>query len=109
VSSEPQFTGPTRLEPLHSFGDTGVRISRVSFTEGATTHWHTHRDGQFLYVVSGRCRTQVRSGEVEILGPGESTTVGAGAEHWHGATDDGPMTHLAISHGEVDWGAAPSS
>ena len=105
--TDPQFTGETELVPLHAFPDTGVRVSEVNFEAGSVTHWHSHQNGQVVYVVAGECRTQVRGGEVRILRPGEWTSVEGGVEHWHGATEDGPMTHVVANGGDPTWGPAP--
>lgn len=33
-----------------------------------------------------------------------SVIITGGDEHWHGATPDNFMTHIAITEGETDWG-----
>ncbi len=84
-----------------------VRIYVVGFKDGARTHWHRHLGGQTLHVVEGKGRTQVRGGEVANLEPGDVVTVGPDEEHWHGAQESQDMTHVAISLGTTEWGAAP--
>ena len=80
------------------------RVYRVAFSPGAATHWHTHSDVQLLFVVEGRCAAHVWGGEAVVAEAGDVVRFEAGEKHWHGATADGPMTHLAINLGEsTEW------
>jgi quercetin dioxygenase-like cupin family protein len=73
-----------------------VRIGSVHFTPGAHTAWHSHAVGQYLHVVEGIALVQERGGKVEVLKPGETAYTAPGVEHWHGASPDTFMVHLAI-------------
>jgi quercetin dioxygenase-like cupin family protein len=108
MATDAKFTGAAELTTLHQFDGAPVRVSRVSFPAGVVTHWHQHTGGQLLVVVTGQARVQRRGEEVIVLAPGESCVVPPNVEHWHGASDDGPMTHLAISGMSTLWGEAPS-
>ncbi|HEY3522605.1 MAG TPA: cupin domain-containing protein [Candidatus Limnocylindrales bacterium] len=77
----------------------------VTFRDGARTRWHSHAQGQLLYVLEGEGRVATRGAEAEI-GPGDLVAASPGEEHWHGAADDTDMTHLALSFGETTWGDA---
>lgn len=80
------------------------RIYRVAFAAGAATHWHTHSDAQLLFVVAGRCAAQVWGEPPVVAAPGDVIRFEGGEKHWHGATAEGPMTHLAINLGETtEW------
>lgn len=74
-----------------------LRVTRVSFTPGARTNWHTHAVGQVLYVLSGTGRYQLEGEAVQELLPGETVIIPADARHWHGASPDHLMVHLALS------------
>ena len=41
-----------------------LRVTRVTFTPGGRTNWHTHAVGQILYVLSGAGRYQLEGEEV---------------------------------------------
>lgn len=94
---------------MHEFGDGPVRVSRVHFPRGVVTHWHRHEAGQVLVIVEGTARVQTRGGPVELLGPADTHIVAPGVDHWHGAADEGPMTHIAISGQATTWGDAPKT
>lgn len=80
------------------------RVYRVAFQAGARTHWHVHSDVQVLYVLEGRCLAQAWEGPVITAEPGDVLRFEAGEKHWHGAADEGPMTHLAVNLGRrTDW------
>jgi quercetin dioxygenase-like cupin family protein len=75
----------------------------VEFDAGTRNGWHRHGGGQVLYVLEGRGMVAVRGAEPEEVLPGDLVYAPPGEEHWHGATDTEPMTHLALSFGETDW------
>lgn len=105
--SSARFTGAATLEPLHSFPPGDVRVSLVTFPAGVTTHWHHHTGGQFLVVLTGVARVQFEGGEVMTLNAGETCAVPPHVEHWHGATEDAPMIHIAVTGQDTIWGPAP--
>ena len=80
--------------------DAGARLYRVSFEDGARTHWHTHDAPQLLFGLSGRCVVENRRGDTEHLGPGDVVIIPPDEEHWHGAAPGGSGEHLAINLGE---------
>ena len=81
----------------------GTTINVVTFTPGARTNWHSHRQGQILQVLSGRGLVCSEGGAPEVLLPGDTVWVPPGERHWHGATTSTLMTHTAISLGPTDW------
>lgn len=74
-----------------------LRVSRVSFTPGGRTNWHTHPVGQFLYCLSGAGRLQQEGQPVLELMPGDTAFIPAGARHWHGSAPGHLFCHLAMS------------
>lgn len=89
-----------------------MRIATVHFTPGSRTAWHSHVIGQYLHVKEGTALVQERGGEIKVLKPGDTTYTAPGVEHWHGATTDSFMVHLAIweaaspdeQNAETHWG-----
>ncbi|MGI9422678.1 MAG: cupin domain-containing protein, partial [Hyphomicrobiaceae bacterium] len=44
-----------------------LRATRVTFTPGGRTNWHSHAVGQFLYVLSGVGRYQLEGEQVQEI------------------------------------------
>jgi quercetin dioxygenase-like cupin family protein len=74
-----------------------MRASKVTFTPGARTNWHTHAVGQVLHVLTGVGRYQLEGESVQVLLPGDTVVIPPRARHWHGGAPDSMMTHLALS------------
>ena len=104
------FTGQVYIDSVASPSDRSrLSASSVHFTPGARTAWHTHPNGQTIYVTEGVCLCQSRGGPVEVIRPGDRVFFEPGEEHWHGAPPNRFMTHLAMldvdDDGNVaDWG-----
>ena len=95
------FTGAVYLDQVAAPGGSSrVSASNVHFTPGARTAWHTHPNGQTIYVTEGVGLCQRRGGQVEVIRPGDRVFFEPGEEHWHGAAPTRFMAHLAIV--EVD-------
>jgi len=91
------FSGEVWLdEIIKSPPETGVNCFRVSFAPGARTAWHTHPKGQILHVEAGVGRVQLSGGAIEEMKPGDTVYIAPGEKHWHGASPDRLMVHLAI-------------
>jgi quercetin dioxygenase-like cupin family protein len=95
------FTGAVYLDQVAApAGSSRVSASSVHFTPGARTAWHTHPNGQTIYVTEGVGLAQRRGGPVEVIRPGDRVFFEPGEEHWHGAAPTRFMTHIAMP--EVD-------
>jgi quercetin dioxygenase-like cupin family protein len=57
--------------------------SKVTFTPGARTNWHTHAVGRVLHVLSGEGRYQLEGEPVQVLLPGDTVVIPPKARHWH--------------------------
>jgi quercetin dioxygenase-like cupin family protein len=91
-------------------GASRLSASSVHFTPGARTAWHTHPNGQTIYVLEGVGLAQRRDGRVEVIRPGDRVFFEPGEEHWHGAAPTRFMTHLAMLQVDEEgnsatWGA----
>jgi quercetin dioxygenase-like cupin family protein len=104
------FTGAVYIDAVAApSGSSRVSASSVHFTPGARTVWHTHPNGQTIWVTEGVGLCQRRGGPVEVIRPGDRVWFEPGEDHWHGATAKRFMTHIAIAEvdddGNVaDWG-----
>ena len=95
------FTGTVYIDAVAvPSGASRLSANSVHFTPGARTAWHTHPNGQTIFVTEGAGRAQRRGGPVEVIRPGDRVFFEPGEEHWHGAAPDRFMTHLALL--EVD-------
>jgi quercetin dioxygenase-like cupin family protein len=95
------FTGAVFIDQVAApTGVSRLSVSSVHFTPGARTAWHTHPNGQTIWVTEGACLCQSRGGPIDVIRPGDRVFFEPGEEHWHGAPPDRFMTHLAML--EVD-------
>lgn len=102
------FTGTVRIDPLFNPHDAErVQGAQVTFEPGARTAWHTHPLGQTLIVTSGSGLVQREGGPIEKVAPGDVVWFSTGEKHWHGASPQTAMTHIAIQEVKdgraVDW------
>ena len=102
------FTGAVRIDALFQ-REAPARVAgaSVTFEPGARTAWHTHPLGQTLLVTFGCGWVQREGGPVEEIHPGDVVLFAPGEKHWHGATANTGMTHIAIHESldgkVVDW------
>ncbi|MHC2334636.1 (R)-mandelonitrile lyase [Bradyrhizobium sp. USDA 4454] len=91
------FTGSVLQDPINMApAPARLNASRVSFEPGARTAWHTHPLGQTLYVISGIGRVQAKGGPIREIRPGDVVWIPPNEKHWHGASPDNSMTHIAM-------------
>jgi quercetin dioxygenase-like cupin family protein len=101
------FTGSVYIDPVATpSGASRLSASSVHFTPGARTAWHTHPNGQTIYVLEGVGLCQRRGGPIEVLRPGDRVFFEPAEEHWHGAAATRFMTHLALLQVDDDNTAA---
>ncbi len=121
---EANFTGAVRVEMLFEALDPShASGGSVTFEPGARTAWHSHPRGQILIVTAGTGRVQrwgdpieeIRAGDVVRIPFGQKSTFarrhvqasygetspkrpkGREGGHWHGASPQASMTHIAIT------------
>ena len=103
------FTGTVYMDDVATGpAPSRFRAAAVHFTPGARTAWHTHPRGQVLYVLEGVGRAQARGGPVEEIRPCDRVVIAPGEPHWHGASPEHFMTHLAMHEADeagstADW------
>ena len=98
-ASDPNtFVGRARLTRMNdAAAHPHTNVYRVAFEAGARTNWHSHTGPQLLQVVEGICRFQKAGEPVREAVVGDLISIEPGARHWHGATADGAMTHVAVN------------
>jgi quercetin dioxygenase-like cupin family protein len=101
------FTGSVYIDAVAApVGSSRVSASNVHFTPGARTHWHTHPNGQTIWVTEGVGLCGLRGGPVEVIRPGDRVFFEPGEEHWHGAAATRLMVHIAMVDVDDDGNAA---
>jgi quercetin dioxygenase-like cupin family protein len=102
------FTGTVHIDAVAAPTDASrLHASSVHFSPRARTAWHTHPNGQTIYVTEGVGLAQSRGGAIEVIRPGDRVFFEPGEEHWHGAAPTRFMTHLAML--EVDDDGIPAT
>ena len=76
-----------------------LSVARRRFEPGARSYWHSHDNGQLLYVEGGRMWTAKRGQAKHELGPGESDYTAPNVEHWHGATTQSHLVQVNVGWG----------
>ncbi|MEA2652009.1 MAG: hypothetical protein QOI85_1730 [Chloroflexota bacterium] len=97
------FTRPVQRRDLGRTSVLDGTALVVAFEAGVRNSWHSHSGGQILYVTDGVGRVGTRDGAVLEVRAGDLVEAPPGEVHWHGASDDEAMTHLALSFGEPSW------
>ena len=91
------FVGQSYLVPLSTVQ---VPIFNVTFEPCCRNNWHIHHaksgGGQMLVCVGGRGWYQEWGKDAVELTPGKVINIPANVKHWHGATADSWLSHLAI-------------
>lgn len=104
------FTGTVHIDTVAApSGPSRLAAASVHFNPGARTAWHTHPNGQTIFVTDGIGLCQRRGGQVEMIRPGDRVFFEPGEDHWHGAAHERFMTHLAMQQADeqgnmVTWG-----
>ena len=96
------FAGDVYIDFLGTLDPSRVTGGNVHFTPGSHTHWHTHRLGQMIFVTEGTGLCQREGGPVQTIKAGDVVYFEPGEKHWHGATPDRLMVHVAIQPPDTD-------
>ena len=73
-----------------------VSVGVVTFEPGARSNWHKHPGGQVLLVTEGKGWYQERGRPKRIMQKGDVLQCLPDVAHWHGASPDSPVTHIAV-------------
>jgi quercetin dioxygenase-like cupin family protein/alkylhydroperoxidase/carboxymuconolactone decarboxylase family protein YurZ len=98
------FTGNVSIRFIYtSDSETNVSAGYVTFEPGARTNWHIHGTGQRVVITEGVYWTQSEGGPKIVATAGDVVVCPAGIKHWHGASPDSRMTHLALTGDGIQW------
>ncbi len=98
VASSEHFTGKATVDYLFPKTQTGTfGGAYVTFEPKAHTNWHKHPAGQHLIVTSGIGYTQEWGKKRVTIKAGDVIWCKPGIKHWHGASENQPMTHMVVS------------
>lgn len=94
------FTGDVYLQMLvqSEQADGYYSVGSVTFEPGGRTNWHTHPSVQTLIVTEGNGWYQERGKAAVKLEKGSVIPIPVGVEHWHGASKDSKLVHIAITN-----------
>ena len=98
------FTGDVWIDQIAAPKADGQRanVGCVRFAPGARTAWHSHALGQTLHIAEGIALLGTRDGTIIEAHPGQTIYTPPGEEHWHGATPEDFMAHLAVYDASID-------
>lgn len=92
------FTGDVEVETITSPNETSkFSVAYVTFQAGARSAWHTHPCGQHLIVIEGIGLTQEEGKPIQEFRAGDTLYCPSNIKHWHGASPDSHMKHIAIT------------
>jgi quercetin dioxygenase-like cupin family protein len=95
------FTGSVYIDGVQSPDeDSPLSCAHVRFSPGARTFWHSHPRGQTLYVTDGIGWVGTRGRPTQEIRPGDVVFIEPDEEHWHGATPDRFMSHVALNEAD---------
>lgn len=96
------FTGNVLIDTIRNpDGQSAIGCAHVRFSPGARTAWHAHPKGQTLYVTDGIGLVSYRGGNAVEIRPGDVVYIEPNEEHWHGATPDRFMAHVAMQEADA--------
>ena len=97
------FTGDASLSPLVAKDkNNDFSAGSVTFEPTARTNWHTHPRGQVLLVIEGSGYYQEKGKPARIIKKGDVVNIPENLEHWHGASPENKMVHIAITNYKED-------
>ena len=97
------FTGTVYVQMLApKTANNNFSIGSVTFEPNARSNWHTHPAGQTLLVTDGIGLYQEKGKPIKTINKGETILCDADIEHWHGASPESGMTHIAITNYKDD-------
>ena len=97
------FTGNAFLQPLLAKDKNNeFALGSVTFEPGARTNWHTHPRGQVLVVTEGEGFYQEEGKSAQVLKKGDVVNIPENIVHWHGASANSQLVHIAITNYKGD-------
>ena len=104
-ATDPIFLGPVSTqEVVNEALAELLRVTAVTFDEGAVNRPHRHTTDQVLIATAGTGFVATDD-DLYPLEPGDIAFVPSGTRHWHGANPGMTFTHLSIltpGHTEIE-------
>ncbi len=95
-NTNPIMVGEVVSQNLVAEGDVpSLRVTAVTFRDGAVNRLHMHSTEQVLVVTDGEGIVATETDEHRITA-GDVVLIQPGEKHWHGAAPGQNMTHLSI-------------
>lgn len=95
-ATDPIFVGPVAIQEIvNDAAAELLRVTAVTFEDGAENRPHRHTTDQVLIVTAGD-GFLATDDERLPLAPGDVALIAAGTRHWHGAAPGSSFTHLSI-------------
>ena len=106
--ADEHFIGTASVETLVPMDSTfNCQVANVTFEPGARNNWHKHPGGQILLVTGGIGYYQEEGKLARIIKEGDVIKINPNMKHWHGATPDSWLVHIAIitnpQEGDAVW------
>ena len=106
--ADDHFIGTAWVEMLVPMDSTfNCPIGNVTFEPGARNNWHKHPGGQLLLVTGGEGYYQEEGKRARMIQEGDVVKINPNVKHWHGATPDSWLAHIAIitnpQKGDAEW------
>ncbi len=91
------FTGTVWVSMITG-GDENYHMSSgsVTFEPKARTNWHSHGNGQVLIISKGVGYYQEEGKPIQLIQNGDVVKIPKDVKHWHGASHNSAMSHIAI-------------
>lgn len=94
------FIENSYLKPLNNPKECNVFLANVTFEPKCRNNWHIHHSssggGQILICTEGEGWYQEEGKPAQRLKVGDVVTIPANVKHWHGATEDSWLSHIAV-------------
>ncbi|PZX10633.1 quercetin dioxygenase-like cupin family protein [Breznakibacter xylanolyticus] len=101
------FVGTAWITMMVTDSVYNTSIGTVTFEPGARTNWHKHPGGQILLITDGQGYYQEKGKPAQLLKKGDVVEIRPMIEHWHGATPQKTLIHIAVGtntvKGSVVW------
>ena len=95
--TDEHFIGTASVETLVPMDSSfNCQVANVTFEPGARNSWHKHPGGQILLVTGGIGYYQEEGKLARIIQEGDVVNINPNMKHWHGATPDSWLVHIAI-------------
>ena len=94
-SDNPIFRGDVDYQTVVGDESKDLRLSEVTFKNGAVNTWHVHSCDQILVITDGE-GIVADGGEERRVAAGDVAFIPANTRHWHGAQPGRDMTHWSI-------------